>query len=298
MKKNGHYCKVCGEYKANEKFSGKGHAAHIPPLIANGITVTLTCILLAFFDWRLALCVFITVPIAYNQEDVIKDVSCKIPQGSVTALVGPSGSGKSTISKLIARFWDVQQGKITVGGKDIKSMEPESLMSYMSFVFQDVTLFNDTVMNNIRLGNPNATDDQVIAAAKAAYCDEFVREMPDGYQTVLGENGSTLSGGERQRISIARALLKNAPIILLDEATASLDPENEVLVQKAIAKLVEGKTVIMIAHRLRTVVDADQILVLDNGRLVEHGTHDELMKKNGLYHKLFHIQQESLGWAV
>ncbi len=195
------------------------------------------------------------VTFAYNQEDVIKDVSCKIPQGSVTAL-------------------------------------------YMSFVFQDVTLFNDTVMNNIRLGNPNATDDQVIAAAKAAYCDEFVREMPDGYQTVLGENGSTLSGGERQRISIARALLKNAPIILLDEATASLDPENEVLVQKAIAKLVEGKTVIMIAHRLRTVVDADQILVLDNGRLVEHGTHDELMKKNGLYHKLFHIQQESLGWAV
>lgn len=237
------------------------------------------------------------VTFAYNQEDVIKDVSCKIPQGSVTALVGPSGSGKSTISKLIARFWDVQQGKITVGGKDIKSMEPESLMSYMSFVFQDVTLFNDTVMNNIRLGNPNATDDQVIAAAKAAYCDEFVREMPDGYQTVLGENGSTLSGGERQRISIARALLKNAPIILLDEATASLDPENEVLVQKAIAKLVEGKTVIMIAHRLRTVVDADQILVLDNGRLVEHGTHDELMKKNGLYHKLFHIQQESLGSA-
>ena len=238
------------------------------------------------------------VTFAYNQEDVIKDVSCKIPQGSVTALVGPSGSGKSTISKLIARFWDVQHGKITVGGKDIKSMKPESLMSYMSFVFQDVTLFNDTVMNNIRLGNPNATDDQVIAAAKAAYCDEFVREMPDGYQTVLGENGSTLSGGERQRISIARALLKNAPIILLDEATASLDPENEVLVQKAIAKLVEGKTVIMIAHRLRTVVDADQILVLDNGRLVEHGTHDELMQQNGLYHKLFHIQQESLGWAV
>ncbi len=155
-----------------------------------------------------------------------------------------------------------------------------------------MTLFNDTVMNNIRLGNPNATDDQVIAAAKAAYCDEFVREMPDGYQTVLGENGSTLSGGERQRISIARALLKNAPIILLDEATASLDPENEVLVQKAIAKLVEGKTVIMIAHRLRTVVDADQILVLDNGRLVEHGTHDELMKKNGLYSIVSFLRKE------
>ena len=171
-------------------------------------------------------------------------------------------------------------------------------MSYMSFVFQDVTLFNDTVMNNIRIGNPNATDEQVIAAAKAAYCDEFVREMPDGYQTLLGENGSTLSGGERQRISIARALLKNAPIILLDEATASLDPENEALVQKAIARLVEGKTVIMIAHRLRTVVDADQILVLEDGRLVESGTHSELMEKKGLYQRLYHIQQESLGWAV
>lgn len=238
------------------------------------------------------------VTFAYNQDDVIRDVSCKIPQGSVTALVGPSGSGKSTISKLIARFWDIQKGTITVGGKDIKTMEPESLMSYMSFVFQDVTLFNDTVMNNIRIGNPNAADEQVIAAAKAAYCDEFVREMPDGYQTLLGENGSTLSGGERQRISIARALLKNAPIILLDEATASLDPENEVLVQRVIAKLVEGKTVIMIAHRLRTVVDADQILVLEAGRLVESGTHNELMEKKGLYQRLYHIQQESLGWAV
>lgn len=177
------------------------------------------------------------VTFRYNTEDVIKDVSCKIPQGSVTALVGPSGSGKSTISKLIARFWDIQGGTIRVGGKDVRTMEPENLMKYMSFVFQDVTLFNDTVMNNIRLGNPNATDEQVMAAAKAAYCDEFVREMPEGYQTLLGENGSTLSGGERQRISIARALLKDAPIILLDEATASLDPENEVLVQKAIAKL-------------------------------------------------------------
>ena len=238
------------------------------------------------------------VTFAYNQEDVLKDVSCKIPQGSIIAFVGPSGSGKSTVIKLIARFWDVQKGKITVGGKDIKTIEPESLMSYMSFVFQDVSLFNDTVINNIRIGNPNASDEQVIAAAKAAYCDEFIREMPDGYQTVLGENGSTLSGGERQRISIARALLKNAPVILLDEATASLDPENEVLVQKAIAKLVEGKTVIMIAHRLRTVADADQILVLEDGKLVERGTHKELMKKKGLYQRLYHIQQESLRWGV
>lgn len=238
------------------------------------------------------------VSFAYNEEEVIHDVSCKIPQGNVTALVGPSGSGKSTISKLIARFWEIQKGTITVGNKDIKIINPESLMQEMSFVFQDVTLFNDTIFNNIQMGNPNATREQVFAAAKAAYCDEFVRNMPDGYNTVLGENGSTLSGGERQRISIARALLKDSPIILLDEATASLDPENEVFVQKAIAKLVENKTVIIIAHRLRTVVDADQILVLDNGKLVEYGTHNELMRKNGLYHKLYHIQQESLGWAV
>lgn len=238
------------------------------------------------------------VTFCYHTEDVIKDVSCRLSQGTVTALVGPSGSGKSTLSKLIARFWDIQSGIIRVGDKDVRTIEPESLMQYMSFVFQDVTLFNDTIINNIRLGNPNATDEQVIAAAKAAYCDEFVQDMPEGYQTVLGENGSTLSGGERQRISIARALLKDAPIILLDEATASLDPENEVLVQKAIAKLVEGKTVIMIAHRLRTVVDADQILVLENGRLVENGTHKELMDKKGLYQKLYRIQQESLGWTV
>ena len=238
------------------------------------------------------------VTFAYNEEDVIKGVSLQIPAGSVTALVGPSGSGKSTISKLIARFWDVRKGKITIGGMDISTIEPEHLMRCMSFVFQDVTLFNDTVINNIRVGNKNATEEQVMAAAKAAYCDEFIQRLPEGYQTVLGENGSTLSGGERQRISIARALLKDAPIILLDEATASLDPENEVLIQRAIARLVDGKTVIMIAHRLRTVVDADQIIVLENGRLAEQGTHEELMNKKGLYEKLYHIQQESLGWAV
>ncbi|MDO4280980.1 MAG: ABC transporter ATP-binding protein [Peptococcaceae bacterium] len=238
------------------------------------------------------------VSFAYGQEDVIKNVSFDIPAGSITALVGPSGSGKSTIAQLIARFWDVRQGVITLGGTDIRSIEPENLMGAMAFVFQNVTLFNDTVLNNIRIGNMNATEEEVVAAAKAAYCDDFIKRLPDGYQTVLGENGSTLSGGERQRLSIARALLKNAPIILLDEATASLDPENEVLVQRAIAKLVAGKTVIMIAHRLRTVEDADQIIVLDDGRLVERGTHEELVEQHGLYQRLFSIQQESLDWML
>ncbi|GAA6442913.1 hypothetical protein K170097C1_13040 [Hungatella effluvii] len=238
------------------------------------------------------------VTFAYGKEDVVKNVSAKINTGSITALVGPSGSGKSTLAKLIARFWDVDKGTVTIGGKDLKQIEPEYLMRSMSFVFQDVTLFNDTVFNNIRIGNMNASDEQVVSAAKAAHCDEFIRRLPEGYDTILGENGSTLSGGERQRISIARALLKNAPIILLDEATASLDPENEVLIQQAIARLVEGKTVIMIAHRLRTVVDADQILVLNEGELVEQGTHKELLEQKGLYSKLFYIQQESLGWSV
>lgn len=238
------------------------------------------------------------VTFRYNTEDVIEDVSATIPAGSVTALVGPSGSGKSTVSKLIARFWDIQSGSIRLGGVDIKQLEPEYLMGYMAFVFQDVLLFNDTVYNNIKIGNINASEEEIMAAAKAAYCDEFVQRLPEGYRTVLGENGGTLSGGERQRISIARALLKNAPIVLLDEATASLDPENEVLVQKAISTLVEGKTVIMIAHRLRTVVDADQIIVLDNGHVVERGDHETLVQKKGLYERLYTIQQESLEWTV
>ena len=238
------------------------------------------------------------VTFRYNTEDVIEDVSATIPAGSITALVGPSGSGKSTVSKLIARFWDIQSGSIRLGGVDIKQLEPEHLMGYMTFVFQDVLLFNDTVYNNIKIGNMNASEEEIMAAAKAAYCDEFVQQLPEGYQTVLGENGGTLSGGERQRISIARALLKNAPIVLLDEATASLDPENEVLVQKAISTLDEGKTVIMIAHRLRTVVDADQIIVLDKGHVVECGDHETLVQRKGLYERLYTIQQESLGWAV
>ncbi len=246
---------------------------------------------------------FEDVTFSYNEassqdEAAIKNMTLSIPADGITALVGPSGCGKSTISKLIARFWDVNEGSVKIGGIDVRTLDPEHLMSYMSFVFQDVVLFNDTVYNNIRIGNMDATEEQIMAAAKAACCDEFVSSLPEGYRTLLGENGSTLSGGERQRISIARALLKNAPIVLLDEATASLDPENEVLIQQAISKLIEGKTVIVIAHRLRTVAGADKIIVLDQGRTVEEGTHEELIKKKGLYERLYSIQQESLGWSV
>ena len=243
---------------------------------------------------------FENVNFHYNKggEAAIKNMSVSIPANGITALVGPSGSGKSTMARLIARFWDVDGGRITIGGIDIKTLDPEHLMGYISFVFQDVILFNDTIYNNIRIGNMNATDKQVIAAAKAACCEDFINKLPEGYNTLLGENGSTLSGGERQRISIARALLKDAPIILLDEATASLDPENEALIQKAIGTLIEDKTVIVIAHRLRTIAEADKIIVLDNGSIAEEGTHEELIKKDGLYNKLFTIQQQSLGWSV
>jgi len=238
------------------------------------------------------------VTFAYNKDAVIHSLSLAAKQNAVTALVGPSGSGKSTVSRLMARFWDVNQGSIRVGGVDVKAVDPETLMQHMSFVFQDVVLFNDTVMNNIRIGKKDAADEEVYAAAKNARCDEFIRNMPEGYNTLIGENGNTLSGGERQRISIARSLLKDAPIVLLDEATASLDPENEVLIQEAISELVKGRTVIVIAHRLKTIAGADKIIVLDDGRLAEQGTHQELIDKNGLYNKLFTIQQESLGWSV
>jgi ATP-binding cassette subfamily B protein len=239
------------------------------------------------------------VSFAYHQgEDVIKNISLSIPQGGVTALVGPSGSGKSTLSRLIARFWDAGEGEILIGGKNISGIDPETLMRCMSFVFQDVVLFNDTVKNNIRIGREGAGDGEIYAAAKMARCDEFIRELPGGYDTVIGENGSTLSGGERQRISIARALLKNAPIVLLDEATASLDPENESLIQEAISELVKNRTVIVIAHRLRAVLGADRIAVLDRGRLAEQGSPEELLARDGLFARLYKIQQESLGWTV
>jgi ATP-binding cassette subfamily B protein len=238
------------------------------------------------------------VSFAYNDADVIQNISMAIPQNGVTAFVGPSGSGKTTVSRLIARFWDVREGEILIGGRNIREVDPERLMRYMSFVFQDVVLFNDTVASNIRIGKKDATDGEIYAAAKLARCDGFIREMPDGFETVIGENGSTLSGGERQRISIARALLKDAPIVLLDEATASLDPENETQIQAAISELVKGRTVIVIAHRLRAVVGADKIAVLDNGRLVEEGTGDTLLAADGLFARMYTIQRESLGWAV
>jgi ABC-type multidrug transport system, ATPase and permease components len=241
---------------------------------------------------------FKDVTFAYNKDDVIKNMNVTLPQNTVTALVGPSGSGKSTVSRLIARFWDVNKGEVLIGGKNIREIEPETLMKYMSFVFQDVVLFNDTLINNIRIGREGATDEEVRNAAKIARCDEFISRMDKGYETLIGESGCTLSGGERQRISIARAILKDAPIVLLDEATASLDPENEVLIQEAISALIKNRTVIVIAHRLKTIAGANKIVVLENGGLAEQGTHEELISINGLYAKLWNIQQESLGWSV
>lgn len=243
--------------------------------------------------------IFENVSFRYQQEtEVLHDLSFNIPEDRITALVGPSGSGKSTVAKLISRFWDATEGTIRIGGTDLRAIDPEHLTDYVTVVFQDVILFNDTVFNNIKIGNTNATDEEVMRAAKLACCDEFVSKMPDGYQTLLGENGNTVSGGERQRISIARALLKNAPIVILDEATASLDPENEALIQNAISGLIRNKTVLVIAHRLRTVVNADQILVMEDGRIVESGTHDSLIAENGLYKKLFSIQQKTADWNI
>lgn len=241
--------------------------------------------------------VFKDVRFSYNADEVLHGITFEAKQGEVTALVGPSGSGKSTISKLAARFWDVDSGTITLGGEDVDSVDPETLLKNFSIVFQDVVLFNDTVMNNIRIGKADATDEEVLAAAKAAQCDDFVQKLPLGYDTEIGENGSTLSGGERQRISIARALLKDAPVVLLDEATASLDVENETKIQEAISNLVRSKTVMVIAHRMRTVAGADRIVVLEDGNVVEEGDHKSLMDKNGLYRKMVDLQSESAKWT-
>lgn len=239
------------------------------------------------------------VGFSYNSgETVLKDVSFTAKQGQVTALVGPSGGGKTTVSHLASRFWDIQKGKITVGGMDISKIDPESLMSLYSIVFQDVTLFNNTVMENIRLGRKDATDAEVLEAARLANVDEFAEKLPDKWNTLIGENGCELSGGERQRISIARAFLKNAPIILLDEATASLDVENETLIQESLSRLIENKTVMIIAHRMRTVAGADQIVVLSEGTVAEQGSSDMLLKKNGIYARMVKLQTQSQNWVM
>lgn len=243
--------------------------------------------------------VFDHVGFSYNTgECVLEDVSFTAKQGEVTALVGPSGSGKTTVSRLASRFWDIQQGKITVGGMDISQIEPETLLSLYSIVFQDVTLFNNSIMENIRVGRKDATDEEVLAAAKLANCEEFARKLPEGWNTVIGENGCSLSGGERQRISIARAFLKNAPIILLDEATASLDVENETVIQTALSRLIQDKTVLVIAHRMRTVASADKIVVLEKGKVAEEGTSAELLNINGIYHHMVTLQTESQNWTL
>ena len=243
--------------------------------------------------------VFDNVSFAYNTgEQVLSGVSFTAKQGEVTALIGPSGGGKSTAAKLAARFWDADSGKIKLGGTDVKTVDPEKLLSAYSIVFQDVTLFNNTVMENIRIGRQNATDEEVLAAAREAQCDEFVEKLPEGYQTMIGENGSALSGGERQRISIARALLKDSPVILLDEATASLDAENETHIQRAISRLVKGKTVLIIAHRMRTVEGADKLVLLKDGKVAEQGSPEELLAKGGIYAKMCKLQQQSGEWRI
>lgn len=242
--------------------------------------------------------VFDHVGFAYDKKQVLRDVSFTAKEGEVTALVGPSGSGKSTCARLAARLWDITAGRITVGGVDISTVDPEVLLTDYSMVFQDVVLFDDTVMENIRLGKRGATDDEVRAAAKAANCDEFVQRLPQGYDTPIGENGAKLSGGERQRISIARALLKDAPVVLLDEATASLDVENESAVQAALSRLLRGKTVLVIAHRMRTVAGADHIVVLEDGHVAQQGAPAELMEQGGLYRRMVEFQSESAQWRL
>ena len=242
---------------------------------------------------------FSHVGFAYDSgETVLKDVSFTAKQGEVTALIGPSGGGKTTVSRLASRFWDAQKGRITVGGMDIQNVDPETLMSLYSIVFQDVTLFNNSIMENIRIGRQDATDEEVIAAAKLAHCDEFAEKMPNGWNTMIGENGSELSGGERQRISIARAFLKDAPIILLDEATASLDVDNETVIQESLSKLIRNKTVIIIAHRMRTVAEADKIVVLKDGVVAELGMPKELEEKGGIYQHMAAAQMQAAGWQL
>lgn len=243
--------------------------------------------------------VFDHVGFAYNSEEtVLRDVSFTARQGEVTALIGPSGGGKTTVSRLAARFWDLSHGRVTVGGMDISKVDPETLLSLYSIVFQDVTLFNNTIMENIRVGRKDATDEEVLRAARYAHCDEFTEKLPDGWNTMIGENGSELSGGERQRISIARAFLKDSPIILLDEATAFLDVENETMIQEALSQLINDKTVLIIAHRMRTVAGADKIVVLSNGDVAEQGKPAVLLKQGGMYKEMAELQSKAQSWSL
>ncbi len=238
------------------------------------------------------------VGFAYESRRIINDVSLRIPEKTTTAIVGPSGGGKTTLTSLIARFWDVQEGKVTLGGRNVKDYSFDSLMKNFSFVFQRVYLFEDTIANNIRFGEPEASMDRVVEAAKKACCHDFIMQLPDGYDTVIGEGGASLSGGEKQRISIARAILKDSPVIILDEATANVDPENEADLVKAVEELTKDKTIIMIAHRLKTVRNADQILVVDQGRIVQHGTHESLMKQDGIYRRFVSERSEAASWKI
>lgn len=239
-----------------------------------------------------------SVDFSYETRPVLQDVSLRIPDKTTTAIVGPSGSGKTTLCNLIARFWDVNGGRVSIGGHDVKDYTLNSLMANISMVFQNVYLFNDTIENNIKFGKPNATHDEVVAAAKKACCDDFIDALPDGYNTVVGEGGATLSGGEKQRLSIARAMLMDAPIVIFDEATANVDPENEDRLQAAIEALTRDKTIIMIAHRLKTVRHADQIVVLDGGRIVQRGTHDELLAQKGIYSDFVGMREKAIGWKL
>ena len=238
------------------------------------------------------------VDFSYGERKIIQDVSFTVPEGTTTAIVGPSGSGKTTLTSLMARFWDVDSGSVKLGGIDVKDYALDSLMSNFSMVFQTVYLFNDSIENNIKFGKPDATHEEVVAAAKAARCHDFISALPEGYDTVIGEGGATLSGGERQRLSIARAMLKDAPVVILDEATANVDPENEADLQEAIEALTGGKTIIMIAHRLKTVRRANQILVLEHGRITQRGTHDQLVQEPGIYADFIRTRQKAVNWKI
>lgn len=238
------------------------------------------------------------VGFSYEKRKILKEVSFMIPSGTTTAIVGPSGGGKSTLCNLITRFWDVEEGSITLGGKDIREYTLDSLLSNFSMVFQKVYLFNDTVLNNIKFGKPEATFEEVQQAARKARCHDFIMSLPEGYNTMVGEGGASMSGGEKQRISIARAILKDAPIVILDEATANVDPENESRLQEAIAEMTKNKTIIMIAHRLKTVQNAEQILVLEDGRITQRGTHKQLLSQGGLYARFVGMREEAMGWKL